>query len=152
MEGTICRKDSAARARGGYLKDLHLALAMAQGRLDGLGPRVAEEHPVDVLPAALHQLFGEETRQERAVHLDHVREVQIDGLVQRGLEGRMATPERIDTESREEVEIPLPLCVEKVRPLAADVEPVEPDRLEDPGQLVVQVLVVQLVAFAVTRP
>ena len=72
--------------------------------------------------------------------------------MERGLEGRMATPERVDTESREEVEISVPLRVEQVRTLAADVESVESDRLEDPGQLVVQVLVMQLVVFAVTRP
>jgi hypothetical protein len=64
----------------------------------------------------------------------------------------MATPERVDTESREEVEISVPLGVEQVRPLAADVESIESDRLEDPGQLVVQVFVVQLVVLAVTRP
>ncbi len=85
------------------------------GRLDGLGTRVAEEHPVDVVPAPLHELFGQESRQESAVHLDHVREVKVDGLVERRLEGRMATPERVDTESREEVEISVPLRVEEVR-------------------------------------
>ena len=122
------------------------------GRLDGLGARITEEHPVDVVPAALHELFSEQSRQERAVHLDHVRQVQFDSLMERSLEGRMAAAERIDAESREEVEIPVPFGVEQVRPLATDVEPIEPDRLEDPGELVVQVLVVQRVALAVTRP
>ena len=122
------------------------------GRLDGLGARVAEEHPVDVVPAPLDQLLRQETRQESAVHLDHVREVEIDGLVERSLESRMAAPECVDAEPREEVEIPVPFGVEQVRPLASDVEAIESDRLEHPGQLVVQVLVVQLVVLAVTRP
>ena len=56
------------------------------GRLDGLGPRVGEEHPLDAVMAAGHQRLGQEAGQQGAVHLDQVGQVGVDGLVQRLLD------------------------------------------------------------------
>ena len=99
-----------------------------------------------------HQLLGQQPGQERAVHLHHVRQVEVDRLVEGGLERGVAPSEGVDAESGEEIEIAFTLGVEEVRPFAPDVEVIEADRLEYPRQLVVQVLVVQFVVFAMTRP
>ena len=99
-----------------------------------------------------HQLLGQDPGQEGAVHLHHVRQVEIDGLVQCRLERRMASTEGVDAESGEEVEIPLALGVEEVAALAPDVEAIEPDRLEHPAQLVIQVLLMERVVLPVPLP
>ncbi len=64
-----------------------------------------------------------------------------------GLQGGMAPSERVHAEAREEVEIALTLGVEQVRTLAPHVETIEPDRLEDPTELVVQVLLVERIVL-----
>ena len=122
------------------------------GRLDGLGAGVAEEDPVDVVGTVGDQLLGQQAGQERAIHLDHVREIEFDGLMECGLQRRMTSPEGVHAETRKEVEIPLALGVEEVGPLPPDVEAIESDRLEHPRQLVVQVLLMQCVVLAVARP
>ena len=77
--------------------------------------------------------LGQESGQECAVHLHHVRQIEVDRLMERGLERGVAPSECIDAESREEVEIPVTLGVEEVGTLAAHVEAVEANRLEDPA-------------------
>ena len=64
----------------------------------------------------------------------------------------MAPTEGIDAESREEVEISLALGIEEIGALAPDVETVEPNRLEDPAELVIQMLLVQRVVLPVPGP
>jgi hypothetical protein len=133
VEGVV--GEEHARTPGGLPREL-------DRRFDRFGSRVAEEHPVDVVPAPLHQLFRQQAGEEGAVHLHHVREVEIDGLVEGGLQRRMAASEGIDPEAGEEVQVPISLGIEEVGPLTPDIEAVEPDRLEHAGQLEVQVLVV----------
>ena len=99
--------------------------------------------------AAGNQLLGQDPREKRAIHLHHVGEVEVDGLVQRGLERRMAATEGIDTEAGEEVEIPLTLGIEEVGTFAADVEAIETDRLEHPGKLMIEVLLMKGVVLPV---
>src|ERR1700722_6793911 len=120
------------------------------GRLDRLCSRVAEEDPADLLAASTNQLLCEKTRQKCAVHLDHVRQVEIDRLMERLLERGVTPPECVDTESRKEVEIALALGVEQVAALPAHVEAIEPDRFEHAPQLVVQVLLMQCIVLAMT--
>ena len=63
--------------------------------------------------AARHQLLGEQPRQQRAVHLHHVRQVEVDGLVQRRLERRVAAAERVNPEAGKEIEVALALGVDR---------------------------------------
>ena len=64
---------------------------------------------------------------------------------------RVAAAERVNPEAGEEIEVALALGVEQVAPLAAHVEAVEADRLQHPGELMVEVLLVQRVVLAVPR-
>ena len=120
-------------------------------RFDCLGSRVAEERPVDPAVGPADELLGEETGKQRAVHLHHVGKVEIDGLVQRGLDRRMAAAEGVDAESGQEIEILLAAVVVEVAALAAHVVPIEAQGLEHPGELQVQVLLMQREVLAVPR-
>ena len=61
----------------------------------------------------------------------------------------MTATQGIDTKAGEEVEIPLTFGVEEIGTFAPNVEAIEADRLEDPCQLVIQMLLVQRVVLTV---
>ncbi len=69
--------------------------------------------------------------------------------MERGLQRRMAPTEGIDTEAREKVEIPLTLGIEEIGTFTADVEAIETDRLENPGKLMIEVLLMKGVVLPV---
>ena len=125
------------------------------GELDGcfdrLRARVAEEHPVDVVPAACYELLRQQPGQERAVHLDHVGKVKVDGLVKCRFDCRVAAPKCVDTKPGEEVEVPMALCVEEVATFSSQIEAVKPDGFKRPCQLGVEVFVVESEVLAMTR-
>ena len=113
-------------------------------RLDGLGPRVAEVHPLDPRVAAFGQGLGQQARVEGAVDLGHGGEVEVDGVVQRLLDHGVAAPEGEDPEAAEHVEHASALVVVEVAALAPHVGPVEAERGQHPWKLGVQVGGVQL--------
>ena len=90
-----------------------------------------------------YQLLGQQARQQGAVHLHHVGQVQVDRLVQGCLDAGMAAAEGVNPESGQEVEVALPGCVVEVTAFAADVLSIEPDGLKRPGELAVQEPLVQ---------
>ena len=89
------------------------------------------------------ELLREKAGQQRTIHLHHVGEIEVDRLVQRGLDRRMPTTECEDAEARQHVEVALPAIVVEVAALAANEVAVETERLEYPRQLRVQVLLVE---------
>jgi hypothetical protein len=94
------------------------------GSLNGLGSRVAEEHALDLGGTALDELLGQESGQQRAVHLHHVRQVRVDCLMQGVFDGGVAASEREDPESAQEVKVALARLVVEVAAFGAHVEPV----------------------------
>ena len=123
------------------------------GGLHGLGARVAEVDALELLGAARAERLGEQPGEQGAVHLHHVRQVQLDRPVQRRFDGRVRAAEREDAEAAQEVQVALAAVVEEPRTLAANVGPVEPERAKDPRQLGVEVRLVQreLVALVLTE-
>ena len=119
-------------------------------RLDGLGAGVAEEQSLDLLRAARDQLLGQQSRQQRAVHLHHAGQVGVEGLVQRVLDHRVRATQGEDAEAAQHVEVAIAVVVEEVAALAALVETVETERRDDLGELRVEVLGVQGEVVAVS--
>src|ERR1700722_17817554 len=113
------------------------------GRLDRLGARVAEEGTGDACVRPPDELLGQQARKQRAVHLDHVRQVEVQCLMQRGLDRRVTAAEGVHAEAGQEVEIPLAGIVVEITALGPDVVPVESDSPERPGKLRVHVALVQ---------
>ena len=142
MEGVLGKEDPGPA--GGLPGEL-------DGRFDRLGPGVAKKDPVDVARAPPYELLGQEPGQQGAVHLDHVREVKVDRLVQCRLEGGVAATEGVDAETGQEVEVPVTFGVEEVATFSAHVETVEAYGFERPDQLRVQVLVVESEVLTMTR-
>ena len=94
--------------------------------------------------ATLQHLAREHSGQERRVHLDEVRQVGVDRLVERLLQRRVAPAEGEHPEPGEEVEIAATFVVVEVGALGARVEAVEADRTENPHELGVDVPAVEL--------
>ena len=111
--------------------------------LDRLCARVGEEDPLDSRVRAGHELLGQDAGQERAVHLHEVREVGVEGVVQRLHDRRMPRPEGEDAEPGQEVEVPVPFVVDEVATLTLVVEAVELEGAQHPGQLGIDVLGVE---------
>ena len=93
--------------------------------------------------ARADQLLGQDAGQEGAVHLHEVREIGVEGVVQRLDDGRMAPTEGEDPEPGQKVEVTVPCVVDEIAALALDVEAVELESAEHPGQLGVDVLGVE---------
>ena len=111
--------------------------------LDGLGPRVAEVDALELRAAARAEGLGEEPWEQGRVHLDHVRQVEVDRLVQRRLDGGVRAAEREHPEAAQQVEVPLAVVVVEPWALAAHVGAVEAQGPKDPRQLGVEVRLVQ---------
>src|SRR5215472_16959130 len=57
--------------------------------LDGLRAGVAEEDPADIWVGACDKLLSQQPRQQGAVHLDHVGQVEVERLMEGSLDARM---------------------------------------------------------------
>jgi hypothetical protein len=111
--------------------------------LDRLRARIAEEDAANAGVRPARELLGEQSGQQGTVHLHHVGQVQIDRLMQRGLDGRMTPAERVDAEPREVVQVPRAGIVPEIAAFGPDVVTVEAERPERPRELVIHVPLVQ---------
>ena len=97
---------------------------------------------------ALHQRLSEQAGEEGAVELGQVGEVGVQGLVEGILDHRVAAAEVEDPVAGEEVEGAAAPVVDEVGTLTPHVGPVEAEGAEHPGQLGVEVAVVEVVGLA----
>ena len=118
-----------------------------QRRLDRLGAAVAEVHPVQVRDVG-EQRFGQRPGQRRRVELGQVGQVRVEHVVQRLPDHRMVPAEREHPEPGQHVEVIGAVVVVQVRALAAHVDLVEPDGVQHPRQLRIEVPRVQVVPLA----
>ncbi len=101
-------RETVVRVR--VIKDPRFARVGAgelDGRFNGLGAGVAEEDAFDLSGAARDELLGQEPRQQRAVHLDHVGKVGVNRLVQGVFDDGVASAECEDAKAAQEVEVAL---------------------------------------------
>ncbi len=126
-------------------------LGELDGALDRLGAGVREEAALQPVVAAGDESLGQQPRQQGAVELDQVRQVEVDGLDERLLYDRMGPAEGEDAEAREEVEVALTGPVVEVAALAPFVEAVEAERLQYSCQLRVEIFRVEAEVLAAAR-
>ena len=119
---------------------------------DGFCAAVAEEDGVEVwgalLGEALDEGFGEEAAEEGGVHLDHVGEVEVEGVADGLLCDGVVAADVEDAEAGEEVEVAVAFLVVEVLALGAGVDFVEADHALDLDEGAVEVAVVEGVVFA----
>jgi hypothetical protein len=82
-------------------------------------------------------------REEGAVHLHEVREVGVESGVERLHDGGMPPAQGEDPQPGQEIEVSVPFVVDEMATLAPDVEAVELENAEHPGQLGIDVLGVE---------
>ena len=128
---------AAARRRAGEF----------QRRLDRFGAGVAEEHGVEMRRTTFDQRLGQQTRQERAIHLHHVRQIQIEHVADHLRDLRMIAADRVHAEPAQHVEVAVAFLVPEILALGFRVHPVEPDGAKHLHQRRVDVLLVQLVVL-----
>ena len=118
-----------------------------EGALDGLGAGVAEEAGV-AGREFLGESLGEQAGENRAVHLDHVGEIEFEDVPDGFLNGGVVAADVEDAVAAEEVEVVLAVEVVEVGALGPGVDLVEADGALDLHKGSVHVLVVQVVVLA----
>ena len=95
-----------------------------QARFDSFGAGVGEEDGVEAgarPPGAFRQSLGQKPSHERAVHLNHVRPIKVDELVECLLQDWMATPELVNTVAPEEIQVAILVTIVEIGALAAGI-------------------------------
>jgi methyl coenzyme M reductase subunit C len=116
--------------------------------LGRLGARVAKEDRIQMRRQFFQQRLREQSAEQRAIHLHHVRQIHLqhitDGLLHRGV----VAPDIEDAVAAEKIEIVVPVEIDEVAPVRMRIHLVEPDDPLDGDQRGIQVLLVELVVFA----
>ena len=112
-------------------------------RLDGLGAGVAEKHLCQPVRAALEKLLGKQPAEQRDVHLHHVGQLAGQHILQGLNHRRMVTPQGIDAEATEQIQILVALIIVEIRALGASIDPVITNGLEHAYHLRIEMLLVQ---------
>ena len=118
--------------------------------LDAFGSGAREVDRVEARRDLLLQLLREQSGEQRRIHLDEGRRLGLHELAESLTHHRMIASDVEDAVAGEHVQVALAGAVEEVRALRAHVDPVEPDRLEDPGELRVDMIRVELEVLPLT--
>jgi hypothetical protein len=94
--------------------------------------------------AARAILIAASTAEQRHAQLGEVARLRVEQLAHPGDHLRVVAPDGEHAVAAEQVQVAIAVGVDQMRPLATDPRPVEPERLEDPPHLGVQVALVQL--------
>src|SRR5579885_1429430 len=132
------------RASGGAASHL-------QGAFGGLGAGIREEGGVYlVLDAAddAEQFLRDEPRQQVAVHLDHVRQIHVQEVLDRLFDFRMVATKAEDAVAGEKIQITVALAVVEILTLGALIDLVEADGAQNADELRVDMTFVQRVVLA----
>ena len=92
--------------------------------------------------------FGQEPAQERTIHLDHVRQVEIEHIADGLLHGRMVPPDVKNAVAAQEVEIWRVIHIIQIGAFGPGIDFVETDYALGRDQGPVQMAFVQLVVLA----
>ena len=94
------------------------------------------------------QRLGEQAAEERAIHLHHVGQIQLEQVAERALHGGVVATDVEDGVAAEEVEVVALVEVVEVGALRAGIDVVEADDALHADERGVQVLFMQRVVFA----
>ncbi len=118
---------------------------------DGFRAAVAKENGVEMRRRALGQRFREQPAQERAIHLHHVRQVELEHVADRLLHRRMVAADVEHGIAAQEVEVIPPIHVVKIGAFRARIDLVKTDHPLRCHQRAIEVLLVQIVVLAQPR-
>ena len=118
-----------------------------QRRLDCLGSRVCEENLLQIGDVT-EQAFGQQPRQSGHVHLDQIRKFSIEHLFQGIAHEPVIAPKSEYAPSTQKIEVSSALAIEEILAGAAHVSTVEPEGLEHPDHLLVEIAGMQRISFS----
>ena len=104
----------------------------ADADLGRLRARVREHHLLERRAGEREQPLGEQAADGGAVDDRQVRHVHVEDVAQRGAHPRVVAADEVDAAAGEQVQVPAPVRVPQVRPLAASEHRVHPAQLEHP--------------------
>ncbi len=113
-------------------------------RLDRLGARAREERAPDARRRAAQQLLREQRRQHVDADLHRARPLQLERLDQGLAHTGIVAPDVEHAEAAEHVQVAVAVAVPEVRALGPRPLPVEPDRPQQPDELRVDRLRVEV--------
>ena len=131
------QRDQPATAGGGA--------GELDGAFHGLGAGIAEKDRVEVRGHALDERLGQHAAEQRAVHLNHVGEVEVENLAQGLFYRRMVAADVEDAVAAEEIEVLLAVEVVKVGAVGVCVDLVEADGALDGDEGGIDVPLVQVI-------
>ena len=121
-----------------------------EGPFHGFGARVAKEAGIARRAEFFDKSFSEETGEDRAVHLNHVGEVEIQNIADRFLNRGVITTNVEDAVAAEEVEVVLAVEIVEVGAFSAGIDFIKADGALNLYESTIDVLIVKLVVFPQT--
>ena len=122
-----------------------------QRALHRFGAGVAKENRIEMWRRAFRDRFGEQSAQERAIHLHHVRQIEIEHVADRFLHRGMIAADVENAVAAEEIEIRLVIHVVEIRALGPRIDFVETDHALRRHERPVEMALVQLVVLPKPR-
>ena len=95
--------------------------------------------------------FRKQTAQQRAIHLHHVRQIEIQHVADCLLHQRMIPPDVENAVAAQKIQIRLIIHVVEIRALGPSIDPVEADHSLGRHQCPVHVPLVELIIFTQPR-
>jgi hypothetical protein len=134
------RAFSSSRGPGKFQRALHRFRA-----------GVAKENRVEVRRCSPGDRFGEQSAQERTVHLHHVGKIEVEHVANRLLHHRMVPADIENAVAAQKIEIRNIIHVVEIRALGPGIDLVEADNALGRNEGAVQMPLVQFVIFAQSR-
>ena len=122
-----------------------------QRALHRFGAGVAKENGVEMRRRAFRDRFRQQSAQERAIHLHHVRQIEIEHVADRLLHHRMIAPDVENAVAAQKIEVGGVIHVVEIRALGPRIDLVETDHALRRDERAVDVPLVQLVILAQPR-
>ena len=131
MEAVLGREHARAARR---------SAAELQRRLDRFGAGAREERALEARRSAAKQLLRQQRGQSVHAELHRPRPLQLERLDERLPNARVVAPDVEHAEATEHVQIPIAVGIPEVRALGSGPAPVEADRPQQPHELRVDCL------------
>ena len=112
---------------------------------------VAKENCVEIRRRAFRQRLGQQSAQERAIHLHHVRQIELEHVTNRLFHHRMVPANIENAVATEKIEIRLVVHVVEIRALGPGIDFIESDDALRRHERAIDVPLVQLVILAQPR-
>ena len=142
MEGAFERDESGTARRGPRKLDRAFHRFRAG---------VAKENGVQMRGRFLEQRFREQSRKQRAIHLHHIGQIEVEHVADRLFDRGMVAPDIEDAVAGEKIEVIAAIAIVEVRPFGACIDLVEADDALHLHKRGVEMPLVERIVFAQAR-